>query len=122
MAEQLVTRSPVDGRVLLTRSLATHEQLDGILGAAWNAWPAWRRLPLPERLQAVERLVEAVSAKSAALAEELTWQMGRPISQTPGEIGGFVGRGRTMLRLAEEALAPIRLCLLYTSPSPRDRG
>ncbi len=41
----------------------------------------------------------------AEIAEEITWQMGRPISQAPGEVGGFEERARHMIAIAAEALA-----------------
>ncbi|MFV2031597.1 MAG: aldehyde dehydrogenase family protein, partial [Gammaproteobacteria bacterium] len=39
---------------------------------------------------------------------ELTWQMGRPISQAPGEIGGFEERARYMIEIADTALADLK--------------
>jgi acyl-CoA reductase-like NAD-dependent aldehyde dehydrogenase len=41
------------------------------------------------------------------LAEELTLQIGRPISQTPGEIAGFSERAKALIALAPDALARI---------------
>ena len=38
------------------------------------------------------------------IAEEITWQMGRPISQTPGEINGLIERANHMIDIAPEAL------------------
>lgn len=41
------------------------------------------------------------------LAEEITLQMGRPISQTPGEITGTLGRAKHLISIARESLADI---------------
>jgi acyl-CoA reductase-like NAD-dependent aldehyde dehydrogenase len=38
------------------------------------------------------------------LAEEITLQMGRPISQTPGEITGTLARARHLIDIARESL------------------
>lgn len=99
------TISPVDGSVLLERPYATAAALDRVLIRAVRAQQDWRRTPLDQRIAAVTALVEAVSARTDALAEELTRQMGRPIAQAPGELAGFADRAHTMLRLAPEALA-----------------
>jgi acyl-CoA reductase-like NAD-dependent aldehyde dehydrogenase len=103
------TVSPIDGRVLVERPLATPAALDRALTLAQRAWRDWRREPLEARMAAVARMLDHIEAHAPALAEELTWQMGRPLRASPGEIAGFLDRGRTMLRLAPEALAPIEL-------------
>jgi len=49
-------------------------------------------------------------ARADALAEELTWQIGRPLSQSPGELRrGFHERALHMCDIAEEALSQIEL-------------
>jgi acyl-CoA reductase-like NAD-dependent aldehyde dehydrogenase len=101
--------SPVDGKVLVTRPLATADELGAALDRAAVAQRAWARTPLSERRALVGRMVDAVAEKSEVLAKELTTQMGRPIRSTPGEIRGFEERGRGMMAMAEEALAPIEL-------------
>ena len=46
-----------------------------------------------------------VFAASRMQAEEIAWQMGRPASQCPGEVGGFEERARYMIEAAPAALA-----------------
>jgi acyl-CoA reductase-like NAD-dependent aldehyde dehydrogenase len=53
------------------------------------------------------KAVDAFVAKTTEIAAEITWQMGRPIRYTPGEVRGFEERARYMLSAAPEALAPI---------------
>lgn len=43
-------------------------------------------------------------ALTPVLAEEITLQMGRPISQGPGEIKGTLGRARHLVDIAESSL------------------
>jgi acyl-CoA reductase-like NAD-dependent aldehyde dehydrogenase len=88
MAEVFRTISPVDGRVLVERPYAGPAALDRALHAARRAFEGWRHVPLEERAELVNAWVQAVVAKAPILAEELTWQMGRPLSQTPGELRG----------------------------------
>ena len=49
----------------------------------------WRRTPLAQRLAVLGRAVDALVSERDALAAEITWQMGRPIAQSPGEIRGL---------------------------------
>ena len=52
------------------------------------------------------RAIDVFVGNKSAVAEELTWQMGRPIAYAPGEVAGVEERGRYMISVAEEALAP----------------
>ena len=74
---------------------------------AVRAQQTWKRVPLKERAALVSRAVDAFVARKAELAQEITWQMGRPISQSPGEIGGFEDRARYMISIADQALADV---------------
>lgn len=109
MMSRMQTVSPIDGRVVAARDYATDEQLTRALAYAVAAQKDWRRLTLAERMTLIRAGVDNVLADEAELARDITLQMGRPLSQTPGEIAGFGERARHMIGLAEEALAPIQL-------------
>jgi len=108
MTETLKTISPVDGRIYVERPLQTAADIDKALDAARAAQRAWASLPLTARCETLGRAVDAFVAKSTEIATEISWQMGRPISQSPGEIRGFEERARYMLEAAPEALAAIQ--------------
>ncbi|HEX6015612.1 MAG TPA: aldehyde dehydrogenase family protein [Geminicoccaceae bacterium] len=99
------TISPVDGRVHVERELATDARIADTLERARAASRGWRTTPVEERVAVLGRAVDAFVVKRDELAREITWQMGRPIAQTPGEIRGFEERARYMLEVAPEALA-----------------
>lgn len=103
----LKTVSPVDGRVLVERPLASAAGIEAALDAAAAAAPRWAATPLAERLARVSALVDHLVAAGPQIAPEITWQMGRPASQTPGEVRGLEERARYMLSIAESALAPL---------------
>ncbi len=103
----LKTISPVDGREYCTRPLAGVAEIEAVLAAANKAKAGWRNTPLKDRIAILTRMVDAMLASRDAIAEELTWQMGRPISQTPGEMRGFEERARHMLGIAAEALGDV---------------
>lgn len=106
--DTLKTISPVDGRVLVERPLAGPADIDRALDAAHAAQRAWGRVPLAERCLMLEKAVTAFTANAKDIALEITWQMGRPISHSPGEVRGFEERARYMLRVAPEALAAVQ--------------
>jgi len=108
MNHTLKTISPVDGRVYVERPLETAAGIDRALDAARAAQCAWSRTPLAARCEVIGRAVDAFVAKANDIAAEITWQMGRPLRHSPGEVRGFEERARYMLELAPNALASIR--------------
>jgi acyl-CoA reductase-like NAD-dependent aldehyde dehydrogenase len=107
MKTHLKTISPVDGRVYVERELADAGAIDRALGAAPRAQAEWAAEPLARRCALLQTAVENFVANKEAIAAEITWQMGRPISHSPGEVRGFEERARYMLSIAEGALAPV---------------
>jgi acyl-CoA reductase-like NAD-dependent aldehyde dehydrogenase len=103
----LRTASPVDGRIVAERALANDREIASVLQRARSAQRDWRALPLDERRAILSCGVDAFVVDGPAIAEELTWQMGRPVSQSPGEVRGFEERARHMIAIAPEALADI---------------
>ena len=99
--------SPVDGSVYVERDTADADTIRQTLEAASQAQQKWRALPLSERQALCSRAVDAFVARRDEIAEELCWQMGRPISQAPGEVGGFEERARHMIEIAASSLADI---------------
>jgi acyl-CoA reductase-like NAD-dependent aldehyde dehydrogenase len=97
--------SPADDAVIYEGAFANAAELDALLARATTAQRAWGHTPLAERIHGVLRFLDMVEGVRDEAAEELTAQMGRPRAQAPGELSGFLDRGRTMARLAEEALS-----------------
>ncbi len=109
MADKFHTISPVDGSVVFEGELDGTEAIHRTLDQAIAALPAWKAVPLDERCASVRDFVELAVRDGEAVAHELTMQMGRPIRDGAGEVGGWLLRGKTMIDLAPEALAEIRL-------------
>jgi len=107
MTEMLRTISPVDGSVYVERPLATARDVDTALTAAVAAQRDWRRVPVAQRQAILSKAVDAFVAKRDEIAPELSWQMGRPVSQSPGEVAGFEERARHMIAIAPKALADV---------------
>ena len=101
------TISPVDGRVYVERVLATPEDINEILRSARHAHVAWRNVPLEERAKVLTAFCEEFEKRGEKIAEELTWQMGRPLRYAPSEVRGTLERARHMIAIAPRALADI---------------
>lgn len=107
-AQMLKTISPVDGSVFVERPLQTMADVDAVLTKAGKAQREWQEVPLAERQQIMLRFLDAMLARADEAGTELTWQMGRPVRYTPGELrGGFSERIRYMVELAPRALADV---------------
>ncbi len=105
MAELLRCLSPIDGLVYVERPLAEETEIAAALKKAQQAQPKWRAISVAERAKLCSKAVDAFVRNGPAIAEEITRQMGRPISQSPGEVRGFEERARHMIGIAGEALA-----------------
>ena len=98
------TISPVDGRVLVERPLAGDGDIAAALERAKAAEAGWRDTPVEARVALLSRAIDHMVARRDELANEITWQMGRPIAQSPGEISGLEERARFMSAAAPRAL------------------
>ncbi len=103
------TISPVDGSVYCERPYHTSAEIDAALARAVKAQTRLgRQVSLAERQKIVLKAVDFMLSKAPEIATELTWQMGRPVSQSPGEINrGFAERAKYMTEIATQALADI---------------
>jgi acyl-CoA reductase-like NAD-dependent aldehyde dehydrogenase len=108
MTDTLKTISPIDGRIYVERSLHTAADIDRALETAHKAQRDWAALPLSTRCDLLGKAVDAFVANANDIATEITWQMGRPLRHSPGEVRGFEERARYMLGIAPTALAPIK--------------
>ena len=103
------TISPIDNSVYVTRDFASEFEIDTALDFAKAAQVAWKHVSLADRQAICSRMVDAFVAKKTEIAEEICWQMGRPIRFAAGEVNGMEERARAVIALAEKGLAPITL-------------
>ena len=104
MTGKLKTISPVDGSVYVERSFADEGEIVRALSLAVRAVEVWREVPLEERAAICGRAIDAMITAMDRIAEEITWQMGRPIRYTAGEIKGLEERARHMIAVAPDVL------------------
>ena len=103
---QLIT--PIDGSVYTEIELAPGNAIESVLASAVAAQRQWKRVPVTERGEICRRMVALMVERADRLATELTWQIGRPITQTPFEIRrGFQERSNYMIDIAPGMLADL---------------
>ncbi len=103
------TISPIDGSLYVERNTADAEQISATLQKAKQAQTAWQKTDLNERKAICSRMVEAFVANKDQIANELCWQMGRPIRYAANEVNSFAERSRYMISVANEALASVQV-------------
>ena len=104
MSVTFQTLSPVDGSVFAERPYADDGAIERALDTAREGQAVWAALPLERRQEYLREAVRWLTEHKADLAREITWQMGRPIAQSPFEVDGLSERAAHMIEIAPKAL------------------
>ena len=107
MSEFFSVVSPIDGQELCRREYAKPIDIEQAVKAAKQAQAAWFASGLAERKAKIGAAIDWLVAHKDEVAAAITHSMGRPISQSPGEVKGLEERARYMLSIADTALADI---------------
>ena len=102
----LKIHNPANGALIAEVPQASAALVAECARAARFAQPAWAARPMQERLDILQRFRVALVAELETLAVTLTREVGKPISQSRGEINGLLGRIDFFLAQAETAIAP----------------
>jgi acyl-CoA reductase-like NAD-dependent aldehyde dehydrogenase len=98
----------VDGSVYTEFDLPSAAEIEATVERAVRAQDTWKRVPLHERAAICSRMTDLMVERADAIGTELTWQIGRPVTQSPFEIRrGFQERARYMVEVASDALADV---------------
>ncbi len=80
-------RNPANWKELLgTFPLSTKEDVDRAAAAALTAYRSWRLVPAPERGDILRRTGEIMVRRKDELAEIMTREMGKPLTETRGDV------------------------------------
>jgi acyl-CoA reductase-like NAD-dependent aldehyde dehydrogenase len=110
MKQSFQTITPVDGSVYVERAFANDDEIEKALAMAAGAQRGWKNTPVSQRAAICKKTVQYFLSHADEIAEELTWQMGRPIRYAPFEISrGFQERANYMIGIAEQSLADIEI-------------
>ncbi len=66
----------------------------------------WRQLAVAQRVKQIQVALQYFHQHKSEIAEDITRQMGKPISQAENEIKGFLERSEYLLSIAEATLNP----------------
>lgn len=102
----IICTSPVDGRELARRPVASGAEIDTALVAARRAQASWRDVSVEDRCKLVLRFMDALMSMNQEIVPELAQQMGRPV-RYGGEFRPVEERVRYMVSIARSELAPI---------------
>jgi len=100
------TITPIDNTVLLERNYDS-SRIDLTINNSIKAQKDWSALSIKERVNSLQNFVKDFLSRDKIINEELSRQIGRPISQAPGELRGFKERADYMLSIAEKKLADL---------------
>ena len=87
--------------------LAEWSAIERVLTDAQAGARAAETLSLEQRKHLVARAIDVMEQRADAIARDITAMMGKPLAQARGEVRTMASRARTVLDLADAALAPI---------------
>ena len=126
--------NPATEEILGEVSKANKNDVHLALVAAKKGLELWKNTSPWERSKILRKISELIRKKTDVLSNWLTLEVGKPITESPGEVGGaadiFEWNSEETKRIFGETnqsrFSNTRIqvyyqpCLLYTSPSPRD--
>ncbi|MFJ8825954.1 NAD-dependent succinate-semialdehyde dehydrogenase [Streptomyces sp. NPDC102467] len=80
------TVNPYSGETLAEFPSIEGKEVDSALEAAGSAFDAWRKRPIAERAAVVGRAAEIMKERKEELAQTITLEMGKLISEARGEV------------------------------------
>ncbi|SIT39181.1 conserved hypothetical protein [Paraburkholderia piptadeniae] len=86
--------NPATAMSFATCGRASAQQLEAAVDAARRSQPAWARLTFAQRGKYLERLCDAIEARTGEFARLLTLEQGKPLRQARSEISGGLVRFR----------------------------
>ncbi len=106
-ARHLDVINPALGTVFARCPVAGPSELDRAVAAARGAFPAWRARSFAERAALVKRLSQRLRERQNELAELLTREQGKPLSQSVAEIdrGAAQSDGMVGIEIPVEVIA-----------------
>ena len=103
---QLQVVNPYDQTTYIELPFDSGEHVEAKIASAGKTFETWRRTSIEDRIALVRKGLEYFDRRRGQIAEEISCQMGKPITQSRNEFGGFFERADTMLKIAPRVLAP----------------
>ncbi len=109
MTATIKVKSPYSQEVVGEYPVDNFEVSQQKLFRLHEAQKKWKMTPLVKRIEAVQNALNYFTQNKQLIATDISNQMGRPISQSPGEIGGLLERANYLCSIASDALKPLSL-------------
>ena len=113
--------NPANEEIIGHASKATSKDVEAALKSAAKGLQVWKKTAPWQRAYVIRRIADKMREKQDVLAKWMTLEVGKPLAEAKGEIGGaadiFEWNAEETKRIYGQT---VESCLLYTSPSPRD--
>lgn len=103
--QALVSRNPAREGVNVLATTWSPQRMEEACDAAQAAAPAWARLSMAQRWEALVRFREALKARTDELVDAIVAETGKLRSEARGEVGSLVARFDLVRELARSDLA-----------------
>ncbi|MEB8266365.1 succinate-semialdehyde dehydrogenase [Klebsiella grimontii] len=85
-ATHAVSVNPTTGETLSSLPWASEQQVDSAIALAERGYRQWRKVSVAQRATTLRDVGAAMRARSEALAQMISLEMGKPIAQARGEV------------------------------------
>ncbi len=109
MKTNLQVISPIDQSIYVERSYASDKEIQDCLELSCSMKEHWQKTSLRERKALCLSFVSKLLSHKEEIANELSWQMGRPIAYGASELDGLAQRAHHMIEIADSALLTINI-------------
>lgn len=104
----IISQNPATGEVMKTFALLETDAIATKVDVAHTAFLSWKTVPIAERIAAVAKIREALSARKEEFARMDALEMGKPVTQGRLEVGLCEGICTYYIDNAERLLSPTR--------------
>lgn len=109
MLQTLQVKNPYNQNIINEYPMDTFDLVEKKVSQLHQAQVLWKATTIKKRVEAVQEALNYFIQNKQQIALDISRQMGRPISQSPGEINGLLERANYLCGLAVEALSPLQL-------------
>lgn len=96
--------SPIAGEPLLQPQGLDQQGIDQSISCAQQALTQWIQVPVEERIIKCQRFIDGLAHHTQAIAQGITFEMGRPLAHSENELKAVLERSRYMLSIAQDTL------------------
>ncbi|MDP6133894.1 MAG: aldehyde dehydrogenase family protein, partial [Candidatus Marinimicrobia bacterium] len=109
MTNRLELINPFNGEKFRELTYHSWQEVESLLITAGNSQQEWKHTEISKRIQLVKDAMNYFHENQKSIADDITWQMGKPITQSMSEVTGMIHRADVCCTLAEDALKNITL-------------